>query len=234
MVGLVEFISLRSIWACALYLLCPFCFTLFGLNKGNDRNTEKGGHGIHFLKKCSSTERNKSDSIVFQFRIVPPFEVTMFEWPPHSSHGTMSSYRSDIVKVYNSRLETKIIMGTFRNGSKRLAGLLWPLGRHRQSGSQGWKLPEGPGGKKRENWWQGPDGRDKDKADGLSHSDAPWGPTVSEQCPRPPRLGFYSNVWNGSATKCMLPEVQLRISAFVTPLSWIGFHRHVAPSMGKQ
>ena len=48
----------------------------------------------------------------------------MFEWPLHSSHGTMSPYGSDIVKVYNSRLETKIIMGTFRNGSKRLGGLL--------------------------------------------------------------------------------------------------------------
>ena len=124
LVGLVEFISLRSIWACALCLLSSFYFTPFRLNKGNDRNTEKRGHGIHFFKKCSSTERNKSDSIVFQFRIVPPFEVSMFEWPPHSSHGTMSPYGSDIVKVYNSRLETKIIMGTFRNGSKRLGGLL--------------------------------------------------------------------------------------------------------------
>ena len=50
-------------------------------------------------------------------------------------------------------------------------------------------------------------GRDEDKADGFSHSDAPRGPIVSEQCPRPPRLGFYSNVLNGSANKCMLPKV---------------------------
>lgn len=62
-------------------------------------------------------------------------------------------------------------------------------------------------------------GRDKGEAHRFSHSEAPGGPAVSEQCPRPPRLGFYSNVLNGRANKCMLPKVYLRISAFVTPLS---------------
>lgn len=49
------------------------------------------------------------------------------------------------MKVYDSRLKTKIIMETFRNESKRPGEFLQLFRGQMLTGSQGWRVPESLG-----------------------------------------------------------------------------------------
>lgn len=117
---------------------------------------------------------------------------------------------SSTVKVYNSRLKTEIIMGTFRNGSKGWVGfcdLSEGIGRVGAKGGSSLRAQEE---RSRENRWQGIDGGGtRAKLTGsltfrMHHEDL-----LCQNSAQGHRAA-YSHVLNGRANKCMLPEVYLR------------------------